>query len=88
MASLVVDADAKVCELQSDFRQMLSIGDGSVIVTARADDEGIDFVSPVFCLGVGIDEYPVSGSAHCPPGDLLGREAGPACSGHGRCIVV
>ncbi|HLT36035.1 MAG TPA: PhzF family phenazine biosynthesis protein, partial [Enhygromyxa sp.] len=36
-----------------------------VIVTAPADDPQIDFVSRFFGPGVGIDEDPVTGSAHC-----------------------
>ena len=35
------------------------------IVTSRASSEGIDFVSRFFAPGAGIDEDPVTGSAHC-----------------------
>ena len=35
-----------------------------VIVTSRASTEGYDFVSRFFCPQVGIDEDPVTGSAH------------------------
>lgn len=48
-----------------------------LIVTARGDEPGIDFVSRFFAPGVGIDEDPVCGSAHCllAPfwGDRLGK---------------
>ena len=51
-----------------------------VIVTARADEgSGADFVSRFFAPAVGIDEDPVTGSAHCALGpfwsERLGRAA-------------
>jgi PhzF family phenazine biosynthesis protein len=39
--------------------------DGGVILTARASTPGLDFVSRYFCPAFGIDEDPVTGSAHC-----------------------
>ena len=36
-----------------------------VIVTGRAVTVGFDFVSRFFAPGAGIDEDPVTGSAHC-----------------------
>ena len=36
-----------------------------VIVTSRADEDDVDFVSRFFAPAVGIDEDPVTGSAHC-----------------------
>jgi len=36
-----------------------------VMVTSRATTDGIDFVSRFFAPGSGIDEDPVTGSAHC-----------------------
>jgi PhzF family phenazine biosynthesis protein len=36
-----------------------------VIVTSRSSDTRFDFVSRFFAPGVGIDEDPVTGSAHC-----------------------
>jgi predicted PhzF superfamily epimerase YddE/YHI9 len=36
-----------------------------VIVTARAATAGFDFVSRFFAPRVGVDEDPVTGSAHC-----------------------
>lgn len=36
-----------------------------VIVTSRASKGGYDFVSRFFAPGVGVDEDPVTGSAHC-----------------------
>jgi PhzF family phenazine biosynthesis protein len=39
--------------------------DGGVILTARASTPGLDFVSRYFAPTFGIDEDPVTGSAHC-----------------------
>ena len=36
-----------------------------MIVTARSDDARYDFVSRFFAPAVGVDEDPVTGSAHC-----------------------
>jgi predicted PhzF superfamily epimerase YddE/YHI9 len=42
-----------------------SIGGRGVIVTARAGTNGFDFVSRFFAPAAGVDEDPVTGSAHC-----------------------
>jgi predicted PhzF superfamily epimerase YddE/YHI9 len=39
--------------------------DGGIILTARASTPGWDFVSRYFASAFGIDEDPVTGSAHC-----------------------
>ena len=39
--------------------------DGGIILTARASTRGWDFVSRYFVPAFGIDEDPVTGSAHC-----------------------
>ena len=36
-----------------------------MVVTARAQDKAYDFVSRFFAPAVGVDEDPVTGSAHC-----------------------
>lgn len=60
----VADEDT-VRGLSPDFRRMNALGVRSAIVTARADAADLDFVSRFFAPGVGIDEDPVTGSAHC-----------------------
>ena len=59
---------AAVRELQPDFGAVLRLGVRGVIVTALADDGEHDFVSRFFAPFVGIDEDPVTGSAHCALG--------------------
>jgi PhzF family phenazine biosynthesis protein len=54
-----------VRKLDPDHAQLRAIPARGVIVTSRATMEGADFVSRFFAPGSGIDEDPVTGSAHC-----------------------
>ncbi len=51
--------------LQPDLGALRTLGARGVIVTAPGDRDGIDMVSRFFAPGAGIDEDPVTGSAHC-----------------------
>jgi predicted PhzF superfamily epimerase YddE/YHI9 len=58
--------EAAVRDLDPDVRRLQALGVRGVIVTAAGDgDGGHDFVSRFFAPGAGIDEDPVTGSAHC-----------------------
>ena len=59
-----LESEQAVRELEPDFGPLRSFSDG-VIVTARASSSGYDFVSRYFAGFYGIDEDPVTGSAHC-----------------------
>ena len=61
-----LETERAVRELKPDFGPLRSFS-GGVIVTARAADpaSGYDFVSRYFAGFYGIDEDPVTGSAHC-----------------------
>ena len=48
-----------------DLGAIAAIDARCVIITAPGDEKGVDFVSRVFCPAVGINEDPVTGSAHC-----------------------
>jgi PhzF family phenazine biosynthesis protein len=54
-----------VRELRPDFARLRAVGMRGLIATARAATAGFDFVSRFFAPAVGIDEDPVTGSAHC-----------------------
>lgn len=54
----------EIAALRPDLAAIARIAPGEVIVTAPGL-EGFDFVSRFFAPGVGIDEDPVTGSAHC-----------------------
>jgi PhzF family phenazine biosynthesis protein len=62
-----VSAAAEVRELEPDLAVLRAATGRGVIVTAAADDgkDDADFVSRFFAPAVGIDEDPVTGSAHC-----------------------
>jgi PhzF family phenazine biosynthesis protein len=68
---------AEVRALQPDFGGLRAAGTRGVIVTARSDDGEHDFISRFFAPAVGVDEDPVTGSAHCALApwwaDRLGR---------------
>ena len=51
--------------LNPDFRALRALSVRGVIVTSRPASPSYDFVSRFFAPGAGIDEDPVTGSAHC-----------------------
>jgi PhzF family phenazine biosynthesis protein len=60
-----VESEEIVRSIQPDFTLLLSVEARGVIVTSRADTQGYDFVSRFFAPRVGVNEDPVTGSAHC-----------------------
>lgn len=60
---LVFGSEAEVRALRPDFRRIAALDAMAVIATAPG--EQVDFVSRFFAPAVGIDEDPVTGSAHC-----------------------
>jgi PhzF family phenazine biosynthesis protein len=63
---LVECGDEKVLRsLDPDFEALKAAGGRGICVTARAATSGADFVSRFFAPAVGINEDPVTGSAHC-----------------------
>ncbi|GAB3203769.1 PhzF family phenazine biosynthesis protein [Pontibacter aydingkolensis] len=59
---LLFPSQQDVAALNPDFRMVEQAGGRGVIVTAPGED--VDFVSRFFCPQVGINEDPVTGSAH------------------------
>ncbi|MDX9904269.1 MAG: PhzF family phenazine biosynthesis protein [Bacteroidales bacterium] len=59
---LLYGSEDDILALKPDFRMLAGTQARGVIVTAPGKD--VDFVSRFFCPGVGIDEDPVTGSAH------------------------
>lgn len=59
----VFDTQAQVADLDPDFSNFRSLTSRGVIATARGDE--CDFVSRYFAPNLGVDEDPVTGSAHC-----------------------
>ncbi len=73
-----VDTPTTVQRLTPDYSRLAEIDTRGIIVTARAESQGLDFVSRFFAPRTGIDEDPVTGSAHCCLGPYwqsrLGRD--------------
>jgi PhzF family phenazine biosynthesis protein len=60
-----VDSEATVRDLKPDFGKLAHLPVRGTIVTSRADSPEFDFVSRFFAPAAGINEDPVTGSAHC-----------------------
>ena len=69
----VADANA-VRNARPDFSTLATFD--SVVLTAPADDAAYDFVSRFFGPKFGIDEDPVTGSAHCALGPYWAERLG------------
>lgn len=60
-----VDAEETVRSMQPNFNLLKTITSRGIIVTSQAASPKYDFVSRFFAPQAGIDEDPVTGSAHC-----------------------
>ncbi len=79
---LIVVDEATVRDVAPDFLALRATGVAGVIVTATASDERFDFTSRFFAPNAGIDEDPVTGSAHCCLGPYWsGRLGKPTLTG-------
>jgi len=64
--TVVLDQESRVQEFIPNFAQIAELDLGRLVITAIADQgHPYDFVSRFFAPGVGINEDPVTGSAHC-----------------------
>ena len=60
-----VESEEILRGLQPDFPRLATIPARGCIVTSPTSDAGFDFVSRYFAPAAGINEDPVTGSAHC-----------------------
>jgi PhzF family phenazine biosynthesis protein len=60
-----VESETVLRGMTPDFKKLVELQVRGVIVTSRSADPKYDFVSRFFAPGAGIDEDPVTGSAHC-----------------------
>ncbi len=63
LVELATEEDVQ--NLRPDLGRLAALGSRGVIVTSRSRRRGTDFVSRFFAPSAGIDEDPVTGSAHC-----------------------
>ncbi len=68
-----VQSDNQVREAQVNFSLLEKIPARGVILTAQSSDPTFDFVSRFFAPAAGINEDPVTGSAHCCLADFWRR---------------
>ncbi|NSW54088.1 MAG: PhzF family phenazine biosynthesis protein [Anaerolineae bacterium] len=72
-----IASDSELRALQPDFAVLAGLPGRGVAVTARADaGSGFDFVSRYFAPWVGINEDPVTGSAHTMLGPYWAQQLG------------
>lgn len=63
--TLVLESEADVVAAKPNMPALQQAWPGGLIITAPGSDSDVDFVSRFFAPGMGIDEDPVTGSAHC-----------------------
>ena len=89
---VAVETEAEIRSLRPDFDTLKQVESRGVIVTSVADDSRFDFVSRFFAPASGIDEDPVTGSAHCCLApfwrDRLGKDTMTAYQASARGGVV
>jgi PhzF family phenazine biosynthesis protein len=71
-----LENDQAVRTLRPDIARLLEYPVQGIIVTARSDDGGFDFVSRYFAPRAGVLEDPVTGSAHCCLGPYWSERLG------------
>jgi PhzF family phenazine biosynthesis protein len=74
MVELASPGDVRACVPDRDA--VVELGGFVIVTAAPGDRDGIDAVSRVFAPGVGIDEDPVTGAAHCTIGPWLAARTG------------
>jgi PhzF family phenazine biosynthesis protein len=73
-----VASEREVRNLAPDLRALARLPARGIIVTARSSSDGVDFVSRFFAPRVGVDEDPVTGSAHVVLAPYWGEKLGRA----------
>lgn len=73
---VLLEDEATVRGLDPDFAALRALNLRGVIVTAPGDAEDTDFVSRFFGPSVGVDEDPVTGSAHCALAPFWAKKLG------------
>lgn len=69
-------SEDEVLSLKPDFAKLRMVPARGVVATSESSDPGFDFMSRFFAPAVGVDEDPVTGSAHCSLGPFWGERLG------------
>jgi len=73
---VLLSCEEEVLHLKPNFDALSVLPYRGCIVTAAADSTEVDFVSRFFAPAAGIDEDPVTGSAHCALGPYWQQRLG------------
>ncbi|MGD8340356.1 MAG: PhzF family phenazine biosynthesis protein [Gammaproteobacteria bacterium] len=73
---VVVESEGIVRALEPDISKLKEIPVRGVIVTSASQESPFDFISRYFAPAAGIDEDPVTGSAHCCTGPYWSERLG------------
>ena len=71
-----IGSEVELRGMAPDFKLLGAVSARGVIVTSRSSDPQFDFVSRFFAPACGIDEDPVTGSAHCCLGAFWKKRLG------------
>jgi PhzF family phenazine biosynthesis protein len=71
-----VESEEALRAMTPDFTALRKLPVRGVIVTARPSSPEFDFVSRFFAPAAGVDEDPVTGSAHCALGPYWAERLG------------
>jgi PhzF family phenazine biosynthesis protein len=71
-----VESETVLRSMAPDIKRLAVAPVRGTIVTSRSAEPRFDFVSRFFAPGAGIDEDPVTGSAHCCLGDFWRKRLG------------
>jgi len=89
-----VESEQVVRDLEPDLISIGKMTERGIIITSLSDTKEFDFVSRFFAPGIGIDEDPVTGSAHCCLGPYWMKRLGKSefcayqASGRGGTVQV
>ena len=73
-----VESENVVRNIAPDLKSLRGVPVRGIIVTGRSSSKDFDFVSRFFAPGAGVDEDPVTGSAHCALGPYWMKRLGKA----------
>jgi PhzF family phenazine biosynthesis protein len=71
-----VESESALRLIAPDFKRLAQVSARGVIVTSSSTDKRFDFISRFFAPASGIDEDPVTGSAHCCLADYWQKRMG------------
>jgi PhzF family phenazine biosynthesis protein len=72
----IAKTEKEIYSAKPDFKALVAKGLGHLIITAPSTDENTDFVVRCFAPRSGINEDPVTGSAHCALTPLWFKKTG------------